>query len=118
MVRSTAVDTVAEAAQSTGELVDAGVVLDDQSGNGTGPTYLFDGLNKLKPEMIAEATRNARAAAEQFARDSGSTLGKIRRANQGVFEILARDKAPMLQEERQIDKTVRVVSTVDYSLQD
>jgi hypothetical protein len=117
MIRTPAVDTVYKAAQATGELVAAGVALDDQNG-GSAPTYLFNGLNHLKPEMISEATRNARAAATQFAHDSGSRLGGIVSANQGLFEILARDKAPMLQEERQIDKTVRVVATLDYALAD
>lgn len=117
MVRSTDVDKVAAATQKTSELVDAGVVLSDQNGGYSGPAYLFDGINKLKPEMIAQATRNARAAAEQFASDSHSELGGIRRANQGVFEILARDKAPMLQEKHQVLKTVRVVSTVQYTLE-
>ena len=83
-----------------------------------GPNYLFDDINALKPSMIAEATKNARMAAEQFARDSGSKLGGILRANQGVFEILPRDKAPMLQQDKQIDKTVRVVATLDYALVD
>ena len=119
MVRSKDVDAVAAAAQATGELVTAGVVLADENGPGNGgPAYLFDGLNQLKPAMIAEATKNARAAAEQFAHDSGSRLGGIRRANQGVFQILARDKAPMLQEEKQVNKTVRVVVTLDYRLVD
>ena len=68
--------------------------------------------------MIAEATRSAREAADQFARDSGARLGGIVTANQGVFQILARDKAPMLQEERQIATTVRVVATIDYALED
>lgn len=115
MVRSTDVDKVAAAVQTTSELVDAGVVLSDEGGY-SGPAYLFDGINKLKPEMIAEATQNARAAAQQFAHDSHSTLGGIRHANQGVFQILARDKAPMLQEKHQVLKTVRVVSTVQYTL--
>jgi hypothetical protein len=66
--------------------------------------------------MIAEATRNARAAAQQFADDSGSSLGSIRQASQGVFQILPRDAAPGQSEEKQILKTVRVVSTVDYLL--
>lgn len=118
MVRTTNVDAVSAAAQDTGALIAQGVVLGDASGDDDGPSYLFGGLNALKPSMIAEATTNARAAAEQFARDSGSTLGGIRRANQGVFEILPRDKAPMLQEERQVDKTVRVVATLDYTLGD
>jgi hypothetical protein len=119
MVRTKDVEAVAAAAQDTGVLIAQGVVLGDaNSGNDEGPTYLFDGLNALKPSMIAEATRNARAAAEQFAHDSGSKLGGIRRANQGVFQILPRDKAPMLQQDRQVDKTVRVVSTLDYELVD
>ena len=67
--------------------------------------------------MIAEATKNARDAAEQFARDAGSRLGGIQRASQGVFEILPRDKAPMLQADKQINKTVRVVATLEYRLE-
>jgi hypothetical protein len=119
MVRTQDVDAVAAAAQDTGALIAQGVVLGNPDGGfNEGPNYLFDGINALKPSMIAEATQNARAAAEQFARDSGSRLGGIVRANQGVFEILPRDKAPMLQQDRQIDKTVRVVATLDYALVD
>jgi uncharacterized protein len=61
---------------------------------------------------------NAREGAAKFADDSGASVGGIRRAYQGVFQILARDQAPGLYEPGQIDKTVRVVSTVDYSLVD
>lgn len=118
MIRSTDVDAVAKATQATSELVGAGVVLNSEGYGGGGAAYLFDGITALKPEMIAEATSNARAAAEQFARDSGSELGGIRHASQGVFQILPRDKAPMLQAEGQVRKTVRVVSTVQYMLVD
>ena len=59
-------------AQRVGELVSAGVVLSSEGGSAGGPVYLFTGLNAAKPEMVAEATRNARASAEQFANDSGS----------------------------------------------
>jgi hypothetical protein len=83
-----------------------------------GPFYIFTGLNVVKPPMIAEATRSARAGAEQFAADSGSRVGGIRRANQGLFQILPRDRAPGLQESTQINKTVRVVSTVEYLLEE
>jgi hypothetical protein len=68
--------------------------------------------------MVAEATRNARASAEQFAADSGSRLGRIRSASQGVFQILARHEAPGIVEPYQIDKRIRVVSTVEYALGD
>jgi len=117
MVRSTNVNKINKASQDIGSLVEAGVILNSRYSGG-GPTYLFNGLTELKPEMIAEATKNARSSAQQFARDSGSKLDGIRRANQGVFVILARDKAPMLQEKKQMLKTVRVVSTIDYYLAD
>lgn len=115
MVRSTDIEKVRNAAQAVGTLVDAGVVLSSDYG-ATGPTYLFTELNAIKPEMIAEATASAREAATQFADDAGATLGGLRQANQGVFQILARDQAPGVQEEQQPVKTVRVVTTVQYFL--
>jgi hypothetical protein len=119
MVRSDKPDLVMAASQQVGELVGAGVVLSSGEEYGTGgPTFVFTGLNALKPAMIAEATARARESAEQFARDSHSKLGGIRRASQGVFEILPRDQGPGIGEGSQIVKTVRVVSTVDFSLGD
>lgn len=72
--------------------------------------YEFTGLNEIKPQMIEEATKNARKAAEKFALDSGSKLGKIRDASQGQFSITDRDaNTPFI-------KNVRVVTTVNYYL--
>jgi hypothetical protein len=119
MVRSDDPARVLAASQKVGELVGAGVVFSSgQEYRGGGPTFIFSGLNDLKPQMIAEATARAREAADQFATDSKSHLGGIRRANQGVFEILPRDQAPGISEEGQIAKRVRVVSTVEYFLRD
>lgn len=119
LVRSTNPEVVVAANQRVAELVSAGVVLSSGGEYGSGgPTFVFTGLNKLKPPMIAEATARAREAAEQFARDSRTELGGIRRANQGVFEILPRDQASGISEESQIVKTVRVVSTVEYLLKE
>lgn len=74
--------------------------------------FLFTGLNTLKPEMIEEATQNAREVATKFAQDSTSTLGKIKTASQGQFSIEDRDSnTPHI-------KKVRVVSTVEYYLSD
>jgi hypothetical protein len=94
------------------------VVLSSEGAPASGPVYLFTGLNAVKPAMVAEATRNARASAEQFAVDSGSRLGRIRSASQGVFQILTRHEAPGIVEPYQIDKRIRVVSTVEYALSD
>jgi hypothetical protein len=119
VVRSSRPDLVLAASQRVGELVSAGVVLSSGGEYGSGgPTFMFTKLNELKPVMIAEATARAREGAEQFARDSRSALGEIRRANQGVFEILPRDQAPGISQESQVVKTVRVVSTVEYGLRD
>jgi len=74
--------------------------------------FLFTELNRLKPEMVQEATRNAREVAEKFAKDSQSRLGKIKRASQGQFTINNRDSnTPYI-------KKVRVVSTITYYLAD
>lgn len=117
IVRSESPDTVARASQRVSELVAGGVVFTSGQEYGTGgPSFLFTRLNDVKPEMIAEATAQAREAAEQFAHDSRSELGGIRRANQGVFQILPRNQATGITEESQVAKTVRVVATVDYFL--
>jgi hypothetical protein len=117
MVRSENPSLLEKVSQKVGDLVDQGVVLaGDNYGSGSRPSYLFNGLNQLKPEMIAEATENARSSAEKFAADSGSKIGGIRKANQGVFQILARDRAPGVYEQNQVNKTVRVVSTIEYYL--
>ena len=116
-VRTTDVARVAETSQRVGDLVRDGVAL-SQDGPGNGPVYVFTGLNDIKPAMIAEATKNARAGADQFARDSGRHVGGIRQASQGVFEILPRDAAPGFDEAGQIDKTVRVVNTIRFDILD
>ena len=72
--------------------------------------FRYEGLNDIKPEMIEEATQNAREAAEKFAKDSGSRLGKIKTANQGTFTIENRDSnTPYI-------KKVRVVTSITYYL--
>ena len=113
MVRTEDVDTVAKVYAQIGELVSKGILL----GYDNTPQYSFNGLNDIKPEMIAEATRNARAAAQTFADDSGAHVGDIRRATQGYFSILARDSIGNSSERQQIHKRVRVVSHFDFYLE-
>jgi uncharacterized protein len=124
-VRTKRVDVVAGAAQKTMELLQKGIVL---SGNpGQALEYKFTGLNSIKPDMITEATRNARAAADRFAADSGAKVRTIRQANQGVFSILAAEQSSETSEggeagyngmgaDSSLMKTVRVVTTVQYYL--
>ena len=105
------IDGVRAALSEISELGKAGIVIaGDSYDNRT--QYFFTKLNEIKPDMVEEATRNAREVAEKFARDSDSSVGKIKRATQGQFSIADRDQNnPHI-------KKVRVVSTVVYYLAD
>ena len=107
-VRSSDMKAVQQAMQKSGELVKQGVAV--SLNYDAKPEYLFTKLNAIKPALIAEATKNARTAAEQFASDSNSHVGGIRSASQGQIIINDRDSGtPDI-------KVVRVVTTVEYSL--
>ncbi len=110
-VYSKNIDAVRLVMSELSELGKQGIVF--TSGNYPSQTeYIYTGLNKVKPEMIEEATRKAREVAEKFAKDSESQLGKIKTASQGQFSIKPRDKNnPHI-------KKIRVVSTVEYYLSD
>jgi hypothetical protein len=110
-VTSNKVDLVRNLISEQGELLKQGIAI-------TGGDYRYNiqydytSLNQIKPQMIEEATKNAREAAQKFAKDSDSELGKIKRATQGQFSIDNRDaNTPYI-------KRVRVVTTIEYSLED
>lgn len=106
-VLTTQVDKVRELLNRQGELLNQGIAFANLSIN-----YTYTDLNKIKPEMIVEATKNAREAAEQFAKDSESVLGKIKTATQGYFSIEDSDPStPYV-------KNIRVVTNVTYYLED
>ncbi len=111
------VDAVADALSAANELIAKGIVFSQDYGGGSRASFLFTRLNEIKPQMLEEATRNARKAAFEFAKSSGSRVGKIRRASQGVFSVLPKVDAANINESSQIEKKVRVVSTVEYWLQ-
>lgn len=99
------VDAVKIASKETLTLVKQGVTM-----NGNSVEFQFSGINSIKPEMLAEAIKNARATAEQIAVEAGARLGRVTRGNQGVFDIS--DKDPGSPEY----KKIRVVSTLRFLL--
>lgn len=114
-LRTSDIARAERAVASQFDLVRRGVTMQE----GSGMVYSFTGLNAIKPAMVAEATKDARNAAEQFAKDSGTGVGGIKSATQGYFSIEARDgdqggggygvaDSPY--------KKVRVVTTVDFYL--
>ena len=97
--------------KGVGELMKQGIALTEDDWQNQ-IQFDFTSLNDIKPQMIEEATKNAREAAEKFAKDSDSDLGKIKSATQGLFTIENRDQyTPQI-------KKVRVVTSVNYSLED
>ncbi len=119
-IRTPKVDAVRQASQMTGELIRQGVVLDGRpiENGAANPAYLFTRLGDMRPAMLAQATKSARAVAQQFAADSNSHLGAIRRASQGVFQVMSRDRQTTgpADERAAVEKKVRLVSTIDYYL--
>jgi hypothetical protein len=111
-LRSTNVARVKETMGRSGDLVRHGIALGSENWGEGRTLFLFTGLNRVKPEMIEEATVNAREAAEKFAKDSRCRVGAIRNASQGLFTVEDRDpNSP----DR---KKVRVVTSVQYYLVD
>ena len=110
-VTSGKVAKVRELIASQGELLKEGVAVVSGDYNNQ-IVYEYTAFNELKPEMIAEATKNARKSAEQFAQDSNSEIGRIQWANQGQFSIENRDaNTPYI-------KKIRVVTSIRYELKD
>lgn len=108
-LRTAQVESARAAMGDAAELISQGVPLTPNWGSAA--DFLFTSLEEIKPQMIAEATADARRAANQFAKDSGSRVGAIRTARQGYFTITERDpSSPHV-------KLVRVVTTIDYDLE-
>lgn len=111
VVTSSDIENINSLIKRQGELLKKGIAISTEDWNYQ-VSYDFTGLNKIKPEMIAEATENAREAAKKFADDSGSKIGKIKTASQGQFTIENRDNfTPYI-------KNVRVVTSITYFIED
>jgi hypothetical protein len=108
-VQTSNIDAINKAILDITDLLSEGIVI-EQDDYRNRVEYQFSKLNEIKPDMINQATKEAREAAQQFAEDSGSEVGGIRKATQGYFSINDRDtNTPYI-------KKVRVVTTIEYYL--
>lgn len=105
------VDLVAKVRADVNELIAKGIEIDNRA-----PIFRFTQLNKIKPDMLKEATSNARTAANEFAQIAGVQVGSIKNARQGNFSI--RDRGQHYSDNQSIVKDVRVVTTISFYLQD
>jgi len=110
-VETNKVQLVSSARSKLNELIALGIDIRNNA-----PAYYFSGLNDIKPEMLKEATTNARLAANEFASNAGVQVGGIRSARQGGFII--RDVGENYTDTVKIEKDVRVVTTITFYLTD
>lgn len=121
-LRSSKIDLVRQVSQMSAELIQQGIILMNKNEYLPNPRYLFTKLDEIRPPMFEQATKSARLVAEQFAVNSSCKLGSIRRASQGVFQILNTDSnagqnyGSDNDQIGNINKVVRVVVSVDYIL--
>jgi hypothetical protein len=123
-VRSNDVDNIQKVSSLTDDLLKAGVLISNRNNWEGSVKYIYTKLNEIKPEMLTEATNNAKNAAIQFTKESNTVLGDLKKANQGLFTIIDRDDylsgqnnggyGPMSGSD--LYKKVRVVVNVDYSI--
>jgi len=114
-VNSTNVDLLNALSVKTSDFLSQGVSLTRSE-----VLYYLDKFNDLRPELIAEATKNAQQVAESFAKTTGSHIGGIRRANQGVIRLLNPNASPNDEYDTGLTslmKKIRVVSTLEFYLQ-
>ncbi len=110
-IRTNKVDSVYKLSSKTGDLITQGVVL----ASGSLPMFKFTKLNDVKPEMLAKSTASAREAAQQFAKDSNTTVKGIANAQQGMFSIEP-SEGYEYQGDASVEKKIRVVTTVTFYL--
>ena len=121
VVTTPKVDLVRSSLGATDELLRSGVVLDGgDGGSPANPRFVVSAFNDLRPQLLAEATKNAREMAQQFAADSGARVGSIRSANQGQIQIFGtdgNDESGAFSPTSTVQKKIRVVSTFEFALE-
>lgn len=113
-VNSPQVDKLKILSGKTGELIQKGI-----SVSYSNVRYYLDKFNQLRPQLISQAMKNATEVAQSFADTTGSQIGGIRQANQGVIRLTSPDVSPNQEYDDgagSLIKQIRVVSTVQFFL--
>lgn len=117
LVTTNKVDELSAATKAISDLLAAGVVFSSNSYS-AGASFVFTGIAVLENDMLKEATQRAKESAQQLTAKTGAKLGAIETVYQGVFEINPAVEIPNDRPDKQIDKKVRVVTTISYFLVD
>ena len=105
-----------ELSRQVTELIEEGINLVSEP-----PQYLYTQLDKLRVEMVAAATKDARARAEAIASSTGSRVGRVRDAKTGVFQITSRNSTDVsdsgIYDTSSIDKDITAVVSVTFGIE-
>ncbi len=85
-IESPRVDDIEQISRDISEIINDGVEFYSYS-----PSYYYTKLAELKIEMVAAATQDATIRAEQIAINSEAGLGNLKKAQMGVFQIIAQN---------------------------
>ena len=114
-IRSNEVDRYAKLSQAITELINEGIPLTSEP-----PEYLYNELSKLRVEMIAEATKDAKARAEAITKTTGNRVGGVRGADTGVFQIAPRNSTAVSNggsyDTSSIEKDITAVVSVKFGI--
>lgn len=81
-VDSKDINKVEKISREVTELIESGIEF-----NSSSPSYYYTKLSELKVDLLAKASADAKQRAETIAKNAGSSLGKIKKATMGVFQI-------------------------------
>jgi uncharacterized protein len=115
-IRSNDVDRISKLSQQSTELINEGIPLVSEP-----PEYLYTQLAKLRIEMVAEATKDAKEGAEAIARSTGSKIGSVQSAQTGVFQITSRNSTEVsnsgIYDTSSVEKDITAVVSVKFAME-
>jgi uncharacterized protein len=115
-LKSNEVDRITTLSRQANELINEGIPVELAP-----PEYLYTQLSKLRIEMLAEATKDAKARAEIIAKSTGNRIGVVRSADTGIFQITPRYSTEVsdsgIYDTSSLEKDITAVVTVKFAIE-
>lgn len=110
------VEKVSQIAKDSEELINQGVGFTSEP-----PQYLYSKLDDVKVELLGDAAKDAKSRAEEITSKVDSDIGAVKFAQQGVFQITARNDTSIsssgMYDTTSIEKTVKAVVTLSFAIE-
>lgn len=115
-VDSKNIEKVEKISREVTELIQSGIEF-----NSSSPSYYYTKLSELKLDLLAKASADAKQRAETIAKNSGSNLGSIKKANMGIFQITGKNSNEYYSYGGALNtssknKTASITTKIDYAV--